>query len=83
MWSSKARTCELVPQCQMIWHKNIHASIFIQMEGVIFENTYVRTCIQTMKMNEKRDPEFEGAQGRIYRRVWREEREGKFNDIII
>lgn len=51
----------------------------MKTECVVLRNIYVytNTHIHPMGINEKRRQEFEREKGKLYRRVWREERKGK------
>lgn len=64
----------------------IHASKLYELNQTIFKNTYIYmyVCMHAISINKKRGHEIEGewGVGRVYGRVWREEKKGR-NVIIV
>lgn len=66
------RECKVDVQSKCSVLKTYIPKHYMGSTGSLYTDIYVHA----IKMNEKRNPEFEGEQGGIYGRVWRKEREG-------
>lgn len=62
--------------------ENQHTSIHYTDRLGDIRNIYVYTYIHVIVIHDKRGNDFEKEKRRVYRRVWREERQG-VNDVTL